>query len=139
VDTGKLDFDKYQELAMRTAGVSEGRDAQSMGGLGLGGEASELFELFLESTESFLKAARLAVLAGKTVDYLKKVVHHGHPLDKEKVKKELGDVLWYVALVANACGLSMNEIAEANIEKLKKRFPEGFSHAGSINRKADDK
>lgn len=80
MDDGKLDFDAYQQHALRTAGVKEGNEAISMGGMGLGGEASELLELFLEAQESFLGAARVAVTAGKTVDYLKKVVLDTRPV-----------------------------------------------------------
>ena len=48
--------------------------------------------------------------------------------------KELGDVLWYVAVTADAYGLDLDDIAEANIAKLKARYPEGFDTARSRNR-----
>lgn len=87
--------------------------------------------------------ARVAIAAmgltgesGELVDYLKKWVGHGHKLDVENVEKELGDVLWYVAELCNALGLDMDEIAQKNVEKLKARYPDGFSQAASINRKS---
>lgn len=138
MDTGKLDFDAYQQEALKTARYKEGEKGQGSGAAGLAGETSELLELFLDSQIAFLKAARLSVLAGKTVDYLKKVVFHSHPLDKEKVKKELGDVLWYCALVAESCGLSLNDVAQANVTKLRARYTEGFTIAESLSRKPTD-
>lgn len=138
MESGKLDFAAYQQAALRTAGVTEGVQAVSMGGMGLGGETSELLELFLDAQESFLKAVRLSVTAGKLVDYLKKVAHHEHVLDKEKVKKELGDVLWYLALVTHVSGLTLEEVAEANVEKLKKRYEKSFTPKESLNRKPGD-
>jgi NTP pyrophosphatase (non-canonical NTP hydrolase) len=138
MDNGKLDFDAYQQHALRTARDKEGPMALSVGGMGLGGEGAELLELFLTQQERFLEAARVVVTAGKTVDYLKKVVHHDHPIDKEKVKKELGDLLWYIAITAHASGLSFNDVASANVEKLKARYAKGFTVAESLNRKPGD-
>lgn len=71
---------------------------------------------------------------GEVIDCLKKHLFHGHPLDREKLKIELGDVMWYVATLATTAGLSLEEIAVANIEKLKTRYPEGFSEERSIHR-----
>lgn len=76
----------------------------------------------------------LAGEAGEVVDYLKKWVGHGHDIDKEHVKKELGDVLWYVSEIATALGLSLQEIAMMNADKLRKRYPEGFAVERSRNR-----
>lgn len=75
--------------------------------------------------------------AGEVADYLKKVIHHEHPLDRETVKKELGDVLWYVQAIACRCGLTLEEVAVANIEKLKARYPEGWSAERSMNRESE--
>lgn len=76
----------------------------------------------------------LAGETGEVVDYLKKWVGHGHDIDKEHVKKELGDVLWYVSEIATALGLNLQEIAMMNAEKLRKRYPEGFAIERSRNR-----
>ena len=139
MDPVKMNFDMYQQEALRTASdTGEGEKGIALGSLGLAGESSELFELFLDGMDGFLKAARVSVKAGTTVDYLKKILFHSHKLDKEKVKKELGDLLWYVAVLANACGLSLNEVAEANVAKLRARYPSGFDANLSQNRKAGD-
>lgn len=84
-------------------------------------------------------AMGLAGEAGEVVDILKKHLGHGHPLDKEKLKKELGDVLWYIAALALANDLHLEDIANANVAKLKERYPEGFSSERSINRRAEER
>jgi NTP pyrophosphatase (non-canonical NTP hydrolase) len=110
-----MNFDEYQQHALRTAGKQETKaERYCMASMGLSGEA------------------------GETTDYMKKVVFHGHPLDVDRVKKEIGDVLWYAAVLADACGLKLSEIAEANVDKLRKRYPEGFDPALSQNRKEGD-
>jgi hypothetical protein len=85
--------------------------------------------------------ARLAIasmgLSGETgelVDMLKKWIGHGHELNLDAVEKELGDVLWYVAEIATTLELSLSDIAKKNEEKLKARYPEGFSVERSRNR-----
>ena len=72
--------------------------------------------------------------SGETIDIVKKHLFQGHPLDQEKLKKELGDIAWYLAEAATALDVDLEEIFAANIEKLKKRYPEGFDTARSVNR-----
>ena len=55
-----------------------------------------------------------------------------------KLKKELGDICWYIAETATALDLSLEDIMAANIEKLRKRYPEGFSSKASIHRERCD-
>ena len=50
----------------------------------------------------------------------------GHDLDKEHLAKELGDIAWYLAEAATALDMSLEDIFEANLAKLKKRYPDGF-------------
>ncbi|MDT8901853.1 nucleoside triphosphate pyrophosphohydrolase family protein [Anaeroselena agilis] len=107
-------MDDYQQLAERTAGNKTEHTRLTNFGMGLAGEA------------------------GETIDYLKKVVFHGHQLDKDKLQKELGDCLWYIATLATTAGLSLSDVAAANIEKLRARYPEGFDPARSINRIRDE-
>lgn len=80
-------------------------------------------------------ALGIAGEAGEVADLVKKHIGHGHPLDVEKLKRELGDVLWYVAGLAELHGLWLSEVATANIEKLETRYPNGFNTADSIARK----
>jgi Predicted pyrophosphatase len=110
------DFNTYQELALRTASAGSLADSSTMlntAALGLAGESGEI------------------------ADHVKKVMFHGHPLDdatREKIAKEIGDILWYCAMGARGLGLGLSEIATMNVEKLKKRYPEGFSTENSLNR-----
>lgn len=72
--------------------------------------------------------------SGEACDLVKKHFFHGHELDRAALIKELGDVAWYLAEAAEALDVSLDEVFERNIEKLKKRYPEGFSSERSINR-----
>lgn len=72
--------------------------------------------------------------AGEAGEAVKKHLFHGHDLDVPKLRKELGDVLWYVATLATTAGLSLEDVADANIAKLSARYPDGFSTEASIAR-----
>lgn len=72
--------------------------------------------------------------SGEVSDMIKKYIFHGHDLDRDELIKELGDVCWYLALLCTAIGVDMSEVMSRNIEKLKARYPEGFSESASINR-----
>lgn len=107
-----FDFNEYQRQASRTAGAGgEGERRLMVAALGLTGEAGEFANL------------------------VKKLTAHGHlEIDGAVLSDELGDVLWYLAEAATACGLSLGDIAMENIAKLKRRYPDGFSQERSINR-----
>jgi NTP pyrophosphatase (non-canonical NTP hydrolase) len=107
-----MDFDTYQTEAIRTA--SNKGDKTLIFALGLCGEA------------------------GEVADLIKKWAGHGHELDKSKVTKELGDVLWYVATLADQLGINLDVIASTNVAKLRARYPSGFSVEAS-KAKADEK
>lgn len=103
---------EYQELALRTANpdLSPSQSLQE-GLMGLCGEA------------------------GECVDILKKYLFQGHAeLDIEHLAEELGDVAWYLAISAAALGYDLEEIFKINIEKLQKRYPNGFEAERSVNR-----
>ena len=111
-----MELDQYQQLALRTAGHRE-------------------------STEKVLTytALGLAGESGEVADIIKKAFYHAHPLDREAVSKELGDVLWYLAVMADGLEISLEQIAQENIAKLRERYPEGFSEARSLNRAEYDR
>jgi NTP pyrophosphatase (non-canonical NTP hydrolase) len=107
----EITMNEYQQLANRTSGAGkEGERRQVIAALGLAGEAGEFANI------------------------IKKKTAHGHDIPKEELADELGDVLWYLAEAATACGLTLNEIAAMNVEKLKARYPDGFSEERSRNR-----
>ena len=72
--------------------------------------------------------------SGEAIDIVKKHLHQGHPLDKEKLLKELGDIAWYLAEVAYALDTPLDQVLEGNIAKLKARYPEGFDTEKSLHR-----
>ena len=72
-------------------------------------------------------AAGLAEEAGEVLGHVRKHVMQQRPLDRDAVVKELGDVLWCVAIVASSLGVSLSEVASVNEEKLRARHPAGFS------------
>ncbi len=72
--------------------------------------------------------------SGECIDIVKRHLAQGHELDREALIKELGDVAWYLAETAMALDVELEEVLARNIEKLKKRYPEGFSTERSINR-----
>lgn len=65
-------------------------------------------------------------------------VYQGHDIEGDHLKKELGDVLWMVAEACTAAGFKMSEVMAANIEKLQKRYPEGFDSEHSLHRAEGD-
>ncbi len=106
-----MDFNAYQDFASRTANKKlTPEETMAQDALGIAGEA------------------------GECADIIKKHLFHKHPLDKEKVVKELGDVLWYVSQLAADVGATLDEVAEKNIAKLKARYPEGFTEKASLER-----
>ena len=76
--------------------------------------------------------------SGEAIDIIKKWMAHGHELDKDHLVKELGDIAWYLAEAATALDMDLEDILQANIEKLKKRYPEGFSSQKSRTRLQGD-
>lgn len=105
-------LNEYMVDAMRTKAPDfSKKDQWNDGGLGISGEA------------------------GEVADMIKKYLYHGHKMDYSKLIKELGDVLWYIAELADVAGYTLEDVARCNIEKLKERYPDGFSEEASINRK----
>lgn len=108
----------------------------SLGGLGISGEIGEAAEVAVE----FLTVLLRLSAAGSTVaDTIKKVLHHEVPVDtvRDKLKKELGDVRWYLEYVEATLGLTREEVEEANVAKLKARHPNGWTPQ-SQQAKADE-
>lgn len=75
---------------------------------------------------------------GEVSDHIKKHVFQGHELNKDKLVNELGDVCWYIAILAKSLNVDLETVMEKNVEKLKKRYPDGFKVMDSINRKDDE-
>lgn len=107
----QLTVNDYQKLAMTTLNPAlDKKDVLINGVMGLCGES------------------------GEAIDIVKKWLAQGHELDKEKLAKELGDIAWYLAETAYALDLPLESVFRKNIEKLKKRYPEGFETERSVSR-----
>ena len=76
--------------------------------------------------------------SGEAIDIVKKWMAQGHELDKAHLAKELGDIAWYLAEAATALDLPLEEIFQANLDKLKKRYPDGFETEKSLVRLKGD-
>jgi NTP pyrophosphatase (non-canonical NTP hydrolase) len=87
-----------------------------------------------EKEKLSMLALGLAGEAGEVVDSIKKIYYHGHPLKRKDLVKELGDFEWYSQHIKKHFGISDSEIYEANVEKLQKRYKEGFSQKASLER-----
>jgi NTP pyrophosphatase (non-canonical NTP hydrolase) len=106
-----MTINEYQSLAMTTLNRElDKKDVLINGVMGLCGES------------------------GEVIDIVKKHLAHGHELDREHILEELGDVAWYLAEVAYALDARLDDVLTANIEKLRKRYPEGFDRERSIKR-----
>lgn len=90
----------------------------------------------LNEEQGRIAAAALGLVgeAGETSEVIKKYLFHGHDLPKEKIEKELGDVLWYVTELCNALDITLESVMEKNIEKLSKRYGGEWSAQKSIDR-----
>ena len=109
-----MTFDEYQALAERTINPHLGTQEMLRHGVfGIAAEAGEVAGLFQKE-------------------------YQGHLLTDEALIKELGDVLWMVAEICTARDIPMDSVALTNIEKLKKRYPEGFTSERSRNRAKGD-
>lgn len=87
-----------------------------------------------EETQQLMIATGLAGETGELVDALKKMIFHGHGIDREKLAEEIGDLLWYVAALCTATGLELSDVMRRNVAKLERRYPNGFDSADSIAR-----
>ena len=106
-----MTINEYQKLAMVTLNPELGkRDVLLNSVMGLCGES------------------------GEAIDLVKKHLMQGHEFDREKFAKELGDIAWYLAEAATAIDMELEDVLRMNIDKLKKRYPEGFDPAKSIQR-----
>ena len=109
-----MDFNEYQALARRTQNIHLNPHQRLEHALfGLAAETGEIHSIFQK-------------------------VHQGHQMTVGDLIGEAGDLLWFLAELADVHGLTLDEIARHNIDKLRRRYPEGFSEDASVHRDADD-
>lgn len=106
-----MTVNEYQNMAMKSLNPAlSSKDVLINGVMGLCGEA------------------------GEAIDIVKKHLHQGHELDRKKLAAELGDIAWYLAETAYALEIPLEDIFRSNIDKLKRRYPDGFDADRSVNR-----
>lgn len=105
---------EYQKLAARTMSKELNCDGWEYHALhGMVGEIGELHSIYQK-------------------------YYQGHPMDTDHLKKELGDLLWFVAEFCTAMNWELEDVMELNIEKLRARYPDGFEEEKSLHRKEGD-
>ena len=111
-----MTINEYQTAALRTAQTDKltASDLLLNSALGLCGES------------------------GEVADLVKKHRFQGHDLDIDHVAKELGDISWYLAVGAYSIGYDLETILQMNVDKLKARYPDGFSTDRSLHRDKND-
>ncbi len=110
----KLSFNQYQKEAYELISEEGKKNLVLNGVLGLSGES------------------------GECADIVKKNLFQGHPFNKEHRREELGDVLWYIAETASGLSLSLEEVAQYNLDKLHKRYHGShFSVNDSLHREKE--
>ncbi len=110
----------YADFIRHANFTTNERDAMFLSALGLNGEAGEVSEILLEAG---LSGEDLSRSTSKIAELIKKHLIHGKDLDRDRLKDELGDVLWYFFLALNTFGLTFAEVAEGNVTKLCARHP----------------
>jgi NTP pyrophosphatase (non-canonical NTP hydrolase) len=97
-----MDLKEYQKFCKKIAKKFDSKEKEVLTwGLGIAGEA------------------------GDVAGCIKKTFAHNND-QKAGIKENLGDTLWYIAVICNSFGWDLDEVLEENVEKLKKRYPEGF-------------
>ena len=119
---------EYQKLAMRT---NDGKSSDRL--------ASALANFDKADFGGFMMACLgLSGEVGEFNDTMKKIIFHEAAFDEEHLKKELGDICWYVAMMCEAFGWNLDDIMKMNIAKLQVRYPDGFDTYRANHREASD-
>jgi NTP pyrophosphatase (non-canonical NTP hydrolase) len=109
-----MDFNEYLIQSERTL-VQKGKDLNLLhGAIGISTEAGEILDAF------------------------KRHIYYGKELDVVNIKEEIGDIMWYVAILCRELNLNMEDILQTNIDKLKARYPDKFSETHALNRNLEN-
>lgn len=107
-----VNIKEYQEACLKTAKKLEDKDKEiSLWGLGVAGEA------------------------GDVASCIKKTIFHENKNVLDGARENIGDMMWYVAMICNFYGWSLDEILDENLEKLKKRYASGGFSLGEAQRR----
>jgi len=134
--TKQIDLDKYTEFV--NAVTSE----ESKYGGHFQDRLRDLYSKEFSTHRALTAALGLCAESGEFTEIIKKIVFQGKPVNQENLfhlKRELGDIMWYVAQACMALDVSIDEVIEMNVDKLKARYPGGeFDVHYSENRKQGD-
>lgn len=115
-----MELNEYQNRAKTTALYKDRNQALICTVLGLNGEAGEVAEKFKKIIRD--RDGGISALADLS------------ETDLQAIRKELGDVLWYVAVLAETLGLSLEQVAQDNLDKLKSRWERGVIRGSGDHR-----
>lgn len=131
-----IDTQKYVDFLKETT------SAPSLDYHVLASRLSELEASGANVTQMMTAAFGLSAEAGEFTEVVKKIVFQGKPYTEENIfhmKRELGDIMWYLAQACMALDISIDEVIQMNFDKLSSRYPEGsFSIDRSENREQGD-
>ena len=82
-------------------------------------------------------AMGISTEAGELMDAFKRKIFYGKELDVVNVKEEVGDLMWYVAILLRELDLDFHELLQLNIDKLRARFPDKFTETDALQRDLD--
>lgn len=126
-----MNANEYQQLAMRT---NDGNAAYRLSNV----VDNSLDDPCIDVGGILNGCLGLSGEAGEFNDMVKKWIFHEKPLDVDHAQKEVGDILWYIAMICHSFGWDMSKIMQMNIDKLKARYPDGFDVELSAHRKEGD-
>lgn len=99
---------------------------------------SNQFHASEEKNQKLLHAViGLSTESGELLDQIKKVIFYGKELDRTNIKEEIGDLMWYMAILLRELDLNLEDILEININKLKARYGDKFNSESALNRNLD--
>ncbi len=105
-------IDDFQQAVGRTRATNDTRDTLALAAIGLAGETGEICDL------------------------IKKVLYHHHALERERLEEEIGDLCWYLATLCDVTGIRLAKALQGNLNKLRRRYPDGFNAERSRTRAA---
>ena len=134
--TKKVNTDAYLEF------VNAVTSPQSQSYYDFSNRIAELYDQGFPTERLLTAAVGMSAEAGEFTEVVKKIIFQGKPVNEENLfhlKRELGDIMWYVAQACMGLNISLDEVIEMNVDKLKSRYPGGeFDVHYSENRKEGD-
>lgn len=135
----KMTGKEYQKLAMRTNDGNTTARLQKFVNIEQELINNNISDKHMISTGEILNACLgLSGEVGEFNDMIKKWIFHEKELDEDHLKKECGDIMWYIAMMCHAFKWNLDEIMQMNINKLRTRYPEGFDVVKANNREDSD-